>query len=200
MSSHGKKYRKSSTLLDRTKKYTLSEALDLLSSFEKAKYDETVQIGMKLTIDPKQSDQTVRGAINLPNGVGKEKRVVVFAEGEKAEVAKKAGAFMVGSDDLIEKISGGWMDFDVAIGSPDVMKKVGKIARLLGPQGKMPSPKTGTVSNDLETVVKEFKAGKVEYKNDSDGNLHEREGRLHTEHNDLVLDESGDIPGRPRRQ
>ena len=171
MSKNGKKHRKSKESIDSAKKYELSEALDVLLGFEKPKFDETVEIALNLGIDPKQADQIVRGSYSLPRGVGKEKRVVVFAEGPAAEEAVQAGAMAVGSDDLIEKISGGWMDFDVAIATPDQMKKVGKIARLLGPQGKMPSPKAGTVTKDVAETVKEFKAGKIEYRNDSSGNI-----------------------------
>ena len=171
MSKHGKKHRKSQEGFDTNQRYELSEAIDLLMGFEKPKFDETVEIAMNLGIDPKQADQIVRGSYSLPHGVGKEKKVVVFAEGAVADEAKEAGAMEVGSDDLIEKISGGWMDFDVAIASPDQMKKVGKIARLLGPQGKMPSPKAGTVTKDVGVTVKEFKAGKIEYRNDANGNI-----------------------------
>ncbi len=172
MSRHGKKYKKSLENLDRAKKREIPEALEILAAFEKPNFDETVEIGIRLGIDPKQADQTIRGSFSLPHGLGKEKRVIVFAEGAKAEEAKNAGAAEIGSDDLIKRISDGWMDFDVAVAVPDQMKKVGKIARLLGPQGKMPSPKTGTLTNDIEKTVKEFKAGKIGYRNDSDGNLH----------------------------
>ncbi len=171
MSKHGKNHRKSQESLDSSKKYELSEALDVLNGFEKPKFDETVEIALNLGIDPKQADQIVRGSYSLPHGVGKEKRVIVFAEGAVAEEATEAGAMIVGSEDLIEKISAGWMDFDVAIAAPDQMKKVGKIARVLGPQGKMPSPKAGTVTKDVAVTVKEFKAGKIEYRNDSSGNI-----------------------------
>ncbi len=171
MSKHGKKYRKSLKTKGDKKRCELPEALALLASFEKPGFDETVEIAMNLGIDPKQADQIVRGSFSLPHGVGKEKKVIVFAEGEDAEQAKNAGAAEVGGNELIEKISGGWMDFDVAIASPDQMKKVGKIARILGPQGKMPSPKAGTVTKDIEKTVKEFKAGKIEYRNDADGNI-----------------------------
>ena len=171
MSKHGKKHRKSNESFETTKKYELSEALDLVMGFEKPKFDETVEIAMNLGIDPKQADQIIRGSYSLPHGVGKEKKVVVFAEGAVADEAKEAGAVEVGSDDLIDKIAGGWMDFDVAIAAPDQMKKVGKIARVLGPQGKMPSPKAGTVTKDVAIAVKEFKAGKIEYRNDANGNI-----------------------------
>lgn len=174
MSRHGKKFRKSlDTLasLKAKKKHELTEALEILDKFEKPGFDETVEISMNLGIDPKQADQKVRGSFSLPHGIGTEKRVIVFAEGEMAQEAKKSGAIEVGSEELIEKISGGWMDFDVAIAVPDQMKKVGKIARILGPQGKMPSPKAGTVTKDIEENVKAFKAGKIEYRNDADGNV-----------------------------
>jgi large subunit ribosomal protein L1 len=137
-----------------------------------AKFDETVEVGMKLGIDPKQADQLVRGSISLPHGLGTSKKVIVFAEGARAEEARAAGALEVGGAELAKKIEGGWLDFDVAVASPDMMKVVGRLGRVLGPQGKMPSPKSGTVTEDIATAVKEFKAGRVEYRNDTEGNIH----------------------------
>ncbi|MCB9883135.1 MAG: 50S ribosomal protein L1, partial [Planctomycetes bacterium] len=142
-----------------------------------AKFNEAVECVVRLGIDPKKTDQLVRGAVSLPHGIGKEVRVVVFAEGDRAEEAKAAGADAVGSGDLAQRIEGGWLDFDVAIASPDMMKHVGRLGRVLGPQGKMPSPKAGTVTMDVATAVKEFKAGKVEFRTDSGANVHAAIGR-----------------------
>jgi large subunit ribosomal protein L1 len=171
MAHHGKKYRAGAKLIDRTKTYSVEEAVGILSKLPKAKYDETVEVSLKLGIDPKKADQLIRGSISLPNGIGKELKVVVFAEGAKAEEAKAAGALEVGSADLATKVAGGWTDFDVAIASPDMMKHVGKLGKVLGPQGKMPTPKAGTVTNEIAAAVKEFKAGKIEFRNDDGGNI-----------------------------
>jgi large subunit ribosomal protein L1 len=171
MARHGKKYRAGSKLVDRTRTYSVEEAVAILQKLPKANYDETVEISLKLGIDPKKADQLIRGSISLPNGIGKEKRVVVFAEGTKAEDAKAAGALAVGAADLAEKVLGGWTDFDVAIASPDMMKHVGKLGKVLGPQGKMPAPKAGTVTNEVGAAVKEFKAGRIEFRNDDGGNV-----------------------------
>ncbi len=170
--SNSKRLRKSKELIDRMKAYGLSEGLELLLSLPSAKFDETVELAVRLGIDPRKTDQLVRGAFSLPHGIGKEMRVIAFAEGEKAEQAKAAGAFEVGSADLAKKIEGGWLDFDVAIASPDMMKYVGRLGRVLGPQGKMPSPKAGTVTPDVAKAVAEFKAGKVEFRTDSGANVH----------------------------
>jgi large subunit ribosomal protein L1 len=169
---HSKRYRAAVTRLDPAKTYGLADAITLLASFEKAKFDETVDLSIKLGIDPKQPDQMLRGSFSLPKGLGRSKKVVVFASGEKAEEARQAGADEVGSDDLIKKVEGGWTDFDVAIAHPSLMAKVGKLGRVLGPQGKMPSPKSGTVADAIGKAVKEFKAGKIEFRNDDAGNLH----------------------------
>jgi len=150
------------------------------------KFDPTVNIVMVLGIDPKQADQAIRGAIALPKGIGKSRRVICFAEGDDAEKAKAAGAVEVGGDDLIDKVQNGWLDFDVAIAHPRLMGKVGKLGRVLGPTGKMPSPKSGTVTPDVVTAVKEFAAGKVEFRNDSTGNLHGVVGKLSFPETDLV--------------
>ena len=141
---------------------------------------------MKLGVDPKHSDQIVRGSFSLPKGIGKEVRVVVFASGDKIELAQKAGAVEAGGDDLLKKVEGGWLDFDVAISTPDMMGKVGKLGRVLGPQGKMPSPKSGTVTNDVETAVKEFKEGKIEYRTDAGGNVHVPVGKTSFPEEDLA--------------
>lgn len=169
---HSKRYRAAVKRLDPAKVYAVTDAITLLASFEKAKFDETVDLSIKLGIDPKQPDQMLRGSFSLPKGLGRSKKVVVFASGEKAEEARQAGADEVGSDDLIKKVEGGWTDFDVAIAHPSLMAKVGKLGRVLGPQGKMPSPKSGTVADAIGKAVKEFKAGKIEFRNDDAGNLH----------------------------
>jgi large subunit ribosomal protein L1 len=150
----------------------IREAVNVLKKFEGAKFDETVEVAVKLGIDPKNTSQAVRGAFSLPHGIGKEIRVIAFAEGEAAKAAKASGALEVGGEELAKKILDGWLDFDVAIAHPTMMKHVGKLGRVLGPHGKMPSPKSGTVTDNLGQVVKEFKAGKVEFRADDGGNIH----------------------------
>jgi large subunit ribosomal protein L1 len=172
MAKQSKRYRAAAGKVDRNKVYEPSEALALLKSLPGAKFDETVEVAILLGIDPKKSDQLVRGAVSLPKGLGKTVKVIVFAEGDKAEAARNAGADLVGAADLAEKILGGWTDFDIVIASPDMMKHVGKLGKVLGPQGKMPSPKSGTVSADVGAAVREFKAGKVEFRTDAGGNVH----------------------------
>ncbi len=172
MKRHSKRYREAATRVDRSRAYKPSEALALLKDLPGAKFDESVEVAIQLGIDPRKSDQLVRGAVSLPKGLGKTIRIIVFAEGDKAEAAKAAGADEVGSAELADKIAGGWLDFDVVIASPDMMKHVGKLGRVLGPQGKMPSPKSGTVTPDVATAVEEFKAGKVEFRTDAGGNVH----------------------------
>ena len=186
MKFRSKRYTESKKKLLKSKEYELKEAVSVLKTFNKTKFDETVEVVMKLGVDPKRSDQLVRGSFSLPKGIGKELRVVVFASGEKAELAKKAGAMEVGGDDLIKKIEGGWLDFDVAISTPDMMRKVSKLGRVLGPQGKMPSPKSGTVTDDISNVVKEFKEGKIEYRTDAGGNVHTAVGKMSFPDEDLV--------------
>lgn len=185
MSKRSKRYLESKKKVDSDKKYGLKEAIDLLKSFKTAKFDESVEVAMKLGIDPKQSDQLIRGSISLPRGIGKSLKVIVFASGEKAEIARKAGADEVGAEDLVKKVDGGWTDFDVAIATSDMMKFVGRLGRVLGPQGKMPSPKSGTVTDNVETAVKEFKAGKIEYRTDAGGNVHALVGRVSFSNADL---------------
>ena len=155
----------------------IPEAVATLKKFEGAKFDETVEVSVKLGIDPKNTNQAVRGAFSLPHGIGKEIKVIVFAEGEAAKVAKAAGAAEVGAEDLAKKILDGWLDFDVAIAHPAMMRHVGKLGRVLGPHGKMPSPKSGTVTDNIAQVVREFKAGKVEFRNDDGGNVHAAVGK-----------------------
>ncbi|MEM7311143.1 MAG: 50S ribosomal protein L1 [Planctomycetota bacterium] len=172
MVNRSKRYAEAEARIDRARRYDPNDALSLIKSLGSAKFDETVDIVVKLGIDPRKSDQLVRGAVSLPKGLGKTVKVIVFAEGDKAEAAKEAGADEVGSADLAERIEGGWMDFDVVIASPDMMRYVGKLGKVLGPQGKMPSPKSGTVTPDVAGAVTEFKAGKVEFRTDSGGNVH----------------------------
>jgi large subunit ribosomal protein L1 len=186
MGHKSKRYQESEKLIDGSRKYDLKEAVQLLKGLKGAKFDEAVEIAMKLGVDPKHSDQLVRGSISLPKGIGKERRVIVFATGEKAETANKAGADEVGAEDLAKKIEGGWTDFDVAIAATDMMRIVGKLGRVLGPQGKMPSPKSGTVTDNIETAVREFKAGKIEYRTDAGGNIHASVGRVSFPDDDLV--------------
>ena len=172
MQTRSKRFQAALLQLDRTRKYAPAEALGIIKNLKPPRFDESVDVVVKLGIDPKKTDQLVRGAVSLPKGLGKSIKVVVFAEGDKAEAAKAAGADEVGSQDLAKKIQDGWMDFDVVIASPDMMKHVGKLGRVLGPQGKMPSPKAGTVTPDVATAVREFKAGKVEFRTDSGANVH----------------------------
>ncbi|NLF08000.1 MAG: 50S ribosomal protein L1 [Pirellulaceae bacterium] len=156
----------------------LNEAVAVLKKFNTTKFDQTVEIAMRLGIDPKQADQLVRGSIVLPHGIGKTLRVVVFAKGEKIAEAQEAGADEVGGAELAEKIKGGWTDFDVCIAAPDMMGVVGPLGKVLGPRGLMPSPRAGTVTPDVGKVIREYKAGKVEFRNDKDGNLHAVVGKL----------------------
>jgi large subunit ribosomal protein L1 len=151
---------------------SLDQAIDKVKSFKGVKFDQTVECVLLLGIDPKQTDQLVRGSLSLPHGVGKQKKVIAFCDDSEVEAAKKAGAIEAGVDELVKKVMAGWADFDVAIASPKVMGKVGKLGRLLGPQGKMPSPKNGTVTDDVATAVAEFTAGKIEFRNDAGGNVH----------------------------
>jgi len=151
---------------------SLDAAVEKIKSFKSVKFDQTVEFVLQLGIDPKQADQLVRGSLSLPHGVGKQKRVIAFCADDDIEAAKAAGAVEAGTDELIKKITDGWLDFDVAVASPRVMGKAGKLGRILGPQGKMPSPKNGTVTDDVPTAVAEFTAGKIEYRNDSGGNIH----------------------------
>ncbi len=193
MKPRSKRYVESNKTVEKSKEYELKEAVSVLKTFNKTKFDETVDIVMKLGVDPKHSDQIVRGSFSLPKGIGKEVRVVVFASGDKIELAQKAGAVEAGGDDLLKKVEGGWLDFDVAISTPDMMGKVGKLGRVLGPQGKMPSPKSGTVTNDVETAVKEFKEGKIEYRTDAGGNVHVPVGKTSFSEEDLIANLSSFI-------
>ena len=157
---------------------SVAEAVAILKTFNTTKFDQTVEIAMRLGVDPKQADQLVRGSIVLPNGIGKSLRVVVFAKGDKIDEANAAGADEVGGPELAERIKGGWTDFDVCIAVPDMMGVVGPLGKILGPRGLMPSPRAGTVTPDVDKVIKEYKAGKVEFRNDSGGNVHAVVGKL----------------------
>ena len=181
-----KRYREAASKVDRNKHYEAGDAIQLLKDLPGAKFDESVEVVIRLGIDPRKSDQLVRGAVSLPKGLGRDVKVVVFAEGDKADAAKAAGADEVGSAELAEKIQGGWLDFDVVITSPDMMKHVGKLGKILGPQGKMPSPKSGTVTPDVAKAVEEFKAGKVEFRTDSGGNVHAPLGKRSFATDDLL--------------
>lgn len=171
MQKRSKRYRKD--FENSTKEsVTLEEAVKRVVNWKSVKFNQTVECVMHLGIDPRQADQAIRGAISLPHGIGKTLRVVVFCEGEDVENAKAAGAMEVGGDELVAKVQGGWLDFDIAIAHPRMMGKVGKLGRILGPQGKMPSPKSGTVTPDIAQAVTDYAAGKVEFRNDSGGNVH----------------------------
>ncbi len=169
---HGKKYVESAKLIDRTKLYDTAEALELTIKGATAKFDETVELHVRLGVDSRHADQQVRGAVVLPNGTGKSVRVAVFAKGDKVDAALAAGAEYVGAEDLMEKIQGGFMDFDVCIASPDMMGLVGRLGKVLGPRGLMPSPKAGTVTPDVAKAVTEAKAGKIEYRLDKTNIIH----------------------------
>ncbi|MBM4403366.1 MAG: 50S ribosomal protein L1 [Candidatus Cloacimonetes bacterium] len=175
---HSKRYKQAFTQFDRQKRYDLEEAIQLLKSLPPTKFDETIEIHFNLGVDPRKADQQIRNSIILPHGTGKTVRVLVFAEGDKADEAKKAGADHVGLDDLIEKISGGWFDFEVVITTPNLMGKIGKLGRTLGPRGLMPNPKVGTVTMDIGKAVEDAKGGKVTYRVDKFANLHIPSGKL----------------------
>jgi large subunit ribosomal protein L1 len=167
----GKKYAHSVKLVDKPT-YALAEAMPVVKKAAFAKFDETVEVVVRLGVDPKHADQMVRGTVVLPNGLGKSKRVIVIASGDKVREGREAGADEVGGDDLVQRIQGGWMDFDAVVATPDMMKSVGRLGKVLGPRGLMPNPKTGTVTMDVERAVKELKAGKVEFRVDKTGIVH----------------------------
>jgi large subunit ribosomal protein L1 len=178
MASRGKKYIDATRRYDRSQIHSPAEAVDLIKSLSKRNFDETVEAAFRLGVDPRKADQMIRGAVSLPNGTGKSVRVAVFAQGPAAQEAKDAGADVVGADDLVDRISGGFLDFDVAIATPDMMGKVGKLGRLLGPRGLMPNPKTGTVTPDVGKAVTDFKGGRIEYRTDRYGNVHMPIGKV----------------------
>jgi large subunit ribosomal protein L1 len=167
-----KAYRAAEEQIEAQKLYSPAQAIHLAKSTSKTKFDPTVEVALRLGVDPRKADQMVRGTVNLPHGTGKTARVLVFATGDRAEEARAAGADFVGSDDLIERIQGGWLDFDAVVATPDLMGKVGRLGRVLGPRGLMPNPKTGTVTPDVGKAVSEIKGGKIEFRVDRHGNLH----------------------------
>ncbi|MEM9825678.1 MAG: 50S ribosomal protein L1 [Planctomycetota bacterium] len=176
----GKKSKRYRAALEKQPKEALpvGQAVEALQKFDKTKFDQTVEVHMRLGVDPNQADQIIRGSLVLPNGIGKTQRVVVFAKGDAAKAAEEAGADAVGGDDLAKKIKDGWTDFDVCIAAPDMMGLVGPLGRVLGPRGLMPSPRAGTVTPDVGKVVQEYKAGKVEFRNDKGGNVHAMVGKM----------------------
>jgi large subunit ribosomal protein L1 len=178
MATHGKRYNEAVKQVDSKRQYKISEAVDLLKKLPKTKFDETIELAFKLGVDPKQSDQMVRGTVALPHGSGKKVSVVVFAKGAAAQAAKDAGADYVGMEDLVKKCQEGWTDFDVAVATPEAMQEVRKLGKVLGPKGLMPNPKTGTVTDDTGKAVKEVKAGRVEFKMDKAANVHVSFGKL----------------------
>ena len=177
MSGIGKSYRRVLDKVDRNQRYQLEDSLKLVKETARAKFDETVDIAIRLGVDPRQADQNIRGTVALPHGMGKTVRVLAFAKGEKEREAQEAGADFIGSDELIKKISEGWLDFDKAVATPDMMAAVGRIGKILGPRGLMPNPKTGTVSLDIGKAVREIKAGKLEFRVDKAGIVHVPVGR-----------------------
>src|SRR5215475_3328950 len=172
-----KRFKAAEALVDRSKSYSIEEAMDIVAKSTGAKFDESVDVSLRLGVDPKHADQMVRGAIVLPHGIGKTVRVAVFAKGEKEREAREAGADVVGAEDLVEKIQGGFMDFDSTIATPDLMGQVGRLGKVLGPRGLMPNPKLGTVTFDIARAVREAKAGKVEFRVDKAGNIHTPVGK-----------------------
>jgi large subunit ribosomal protein L1 len=177
MARHGKKYADASATIDRAESLSPSDALARVKETAFAKFDETVEVAVRLGVDPRHADQVVRGTVVLPAGTGRDVRVLVIAQGDKAREAEEAGADMVGID-YVEKIEGGWVDFDVAIATPDMMRDVGKLGRILGPRGLMPTPKAGTVTNEIERAVTEAKAGRIEFRVDKFGNVHAPIGKV----------------------
>ena len=176
--AHSKRYNSNFEKINRDKKYSLDEAVDLLSNFSHPKFDESVELAINLGVDPKHADQIVRGTVALPNGIGKDIKVLVFARDDLAEEAKNAGADFVGADDMVEKVRGGWTDIDVVVAAPDMMAEVGKLGKILGPRGLMPNPKIGTVTKDIAKAVSEVKAGKIEFRVEKNGLIHNSIGKI----------------------
>ena len=175
---HSNRYNNNFEKLNREKEYSLEEAVELLTTFNPPKFDESVELAINLGVDPKHADQIVRGMVALPNGIGKDVKVLVFAKDNLAEDAEKAGADFVGADDMVEKVKGGWTDIDVVIAAPDMMAEVGKLGKILGPRGLMPNPKTGTVTTDIAKAVTEMKAGKIEFRVEKNGIIHNSIGKI----------------------
>ena len=183
---HGKNYKNALAQVDREELLSVPEAIDKVKALATAKFDETVELAVRLGVDPRKAEQIVRGTLSLPAGTGKTNRVVVFAAGEAAQAAREAGADEVGAEDLVARVAGGFLDFDVAIATPDLMGQVGGLGRVLGPRGLMPNPKTGTVTMDVAKAVAEFKGGRVEYRTDKIGNVQLRVGKVSFSRDDLV--------------
>ena len=183
--AQSKRHQKALASYDRTKKVDLAEAIKLVKGWGTTKFDQSVEVAVKLAIDPKRSEQSIRGSVSLPKGIGKARRVIVFADGDEAAAARQLGADEVGMDDLSKKIEGGWFEFDVAIALPRTMKVIARLGKVLGPKGLMPSPKNGTVTDDVKTAVREFKAGKIEYRNDAAGNVQAAVGKISFSEEDL---------------
>ncbi len=175
---HGKKWNNTRKKIDKTKEYSLVEAVEFLKGNSQVKFDETIEVAVNLGIDPKKSDQAVRGSVVLPHGLGKAVRILAFAVGDKAQEAKEAGADFVGADDMAEKITGGWLDFDAVVATPDMMKVVGKLGKILGTRGLMPNPKVGTVTMEIGKAIKELKKGKADFRAEKGGILHAPLGKL----------------------
>ena len=186
MKKHSKRYVKAKESLDLSKQAGLKESINILKKLPATKFNETVDLAVRLGVDPKQSDQQVRGTVSMPHGTGKKVKVLVFAKGEAAKQAKDAGADYVGLDDLIKKISDGWFDFDVVVAAPDTMKEVGKLGKVLGPKGLMPSPKSGTVTPNVSKAVSEVKAGRIEFKIDKGANIHMPIGKIQFEESAII--------------
>ena len=186
MAKRGKKYQEALKLVDRQKRYSITEAVELVKKTSFAKFDATVEVAFRLNIDPRKAEQNLRGTVSLPHGTGRTVRVLVIAKSEKAKAALEAGADYAGDTEYLEKIKSGWFEFDVVIATPDMMGELGKLGRVLGPKGLMPNPKTGTVTMDVEKTVKEFKAGKVEYRTDKTGNILVPVGKVSFENNKLA--------------
>jgi len=182
----GKKYAAAAAQIDRNKKYSLDEAVGLVKKVAYAKFDETVEVTMELGVDPRKADQMVRGTVVLPHGLGKSKIICVIASGEKQKEAEAAGADIVGGDELVDKIKGGWLEFDAVIATPDMMRGVGQLGKILGPRGLMPNPKTGTVTFEIAKAIQETKAGKVEFRVDKTGVIHAPVGKVSFDHDKLV--------------
>jgi large subunit ribosomal protein L1 len=178
MTDRGKRYQDARKEVDRSRLYDPEEALGMIKSLSKAKFDETVELAVRLGVNPKHADQQVRGSVVLPHGTGRAVRVLVFAKGDKAKEAESAGADVVGADELVAKIQEGWLEFDVAVATPDMMASVGKLGKILGPRGLMPNPKSGTVTFDLQKAIGDIKAGKVEFRTDKAGNIHVPIGKV----------------------
>ncbi|HWD95097.1 MAG TPA: 50S ribosomal protein L1 [Acidimicrobiales bacterium] len=183
---HGKNYKNALAQVDREELLTVPEAIDKVKNLAHAKFDETIELAVRLGVDPRKAEQIVRGTISLPAGTGKTNRIAVFAAGEAAQAARDAGADVVGAEDLVAKVAGGFLDFDVAIATPDLMGQVGGLGRVLGPRGLMPNPKTGTVTTDVAKAVAEFKGGRVEYRTDKIGNVQLRVGKVSFSREDLM--------------